>query len=439
MKSLWPLAEVKVFGSFASNLSLPTSDIDISITHEAHDLISMIHALGGSLEKDGGFGHIEKITRARVPLIKFRDLATGVSIDASFNSANGPRNTEIVKRFIQEYPASRPLTLVVKHFLYHNCLNEPYYGGLGAYGLFLMVVSFLQHHAPGGDPAATRDEDLGPLLVEFFRLYGTLFNYCTTGISVRNGGSYFSKILRRWFEPEKPYMLSIEDPEDTENDVTKQAFDIMTIRSLFAEAYTLLNVRLKSKRSYKNSVLSEIIAVHPKLQEYRSKIRAQYTKVIDLDDNDNDGTDGDDSHGGHSSRGRDRGRGSSGPRHHRYFNDDDDDDDAGSENDGSSDGKEGSRSDVSDSFGDSDGSDSDCDVYNSGGKGNGGCRAYRGFKRNHRSSSSSSSSSSRSYQRHRKNGSHNNNSNGGQRQRQPQTSPPPYQQTKYKKKKILRG
>ena len=283
VKGLWPLAEVKVFGSFVSNLCLPTSDIDMLITHNARDIISMIHALGNSLDREGSFGHIEKITRARVPLIKFRDLATGVSIDISFNSSNGPRNTEIVKKFIKDYPASRPLTIVVKHFLYHNCLNEPYYGGLGAYGLFLMVVSFLQHNAPNG-PENTTDEDLGPLLVEFFKFYGILFNYCTTGISVRNGGSYYSKIVRRWFEPEKPYMLSVEDPEDVGNDVTKQAYDIMTIRSLFSEAYSLLSARMKAKRACKTSILSEIVAVHPKLDTYRKEIDSHYLKSIVLDD-----------------------------------------------------------------------------------------------------------------------------------------------------------
>lgn len=308
VKGLWPLAEVKVFGSFVSNLSLPTSDIDMLITHKSRDIISMIYVLGNALEKDGSFGHIEKITRARVPLIKFRDLATGVSIDVSFNSSNGPRNTEIVKSFIQEYPASRPLTLVIKHFLYHNCLNEPYYGGLGAYGLFLMVVSFLQHHAPNG-PENTTDDDLGWLLVEFFKFYGVLFNYCTTGISVRNGGAYFSKILYRWFEPEKPYLLSVEDPEDTENDVTRQAYDIMTIRSLFSEAYSLLTAHMKSRRPRRMSVLSEIVAVHPKLESYRSEIRSHYASVAASDgetaavDGSNDSNDG---KGSQHDRSRDR-------------------------------------------------------------------------------------------------------------------------------------
>lgn len=37
------------------------------------------------------------------------------------------------------------------------------------------------------------DDNLGVLLIEFFELYGNNFNYFNTGISVRDGGSYFSK------------------------------------------------------------------------------------------------------------------------------------------------------------------------------------------------------------------------------------------------------
>jgi non-canonical poly(A) RNA polymerase PAPD5/7 len=44
------------------------------------------------------------------------------------------------------------------------------------------------------DPA--EQEDLGVLLLRFLKFYGQEFNYHNTGISVRDGGSYFSKIER---------------------------------------------------------------------------------------------------------------------------------------------------------------------------------------------------------------------------------------------------
>ena len=50
--------------------------------------------------------------------------------------------------------------------------------------------------------------------MEFFELYGKYFNYSETGISLRHGGTYFSKARRGWIDPRKRHLLSIEDPGD---------------------------------------------------------------------------------------------------------------------------------------------------------------------------------------------------------------------------------
>lgn len=57
-------------------------------------------------------------------------------------------------------------------------------------------------------------ENLGVLMIEFFELYGHHFNYDNTGISLRDGGTYFNKNARGWFDSTRPYLLSIEDPTD---------------------------------------------------------------------------------------------------------------------------------------------------------------------------------------------------------------------------------
>ena len=56
--------------------------------------------------------------------------------------------------------------------------------------------------------------NLGVLVMEFFELYGKYFNYSETGISLRHGGTYFSKARRGWIDPRKRHLLSIEDPGD---------------------------------------------------------------------------------------------------------------------------------------------------------------------------------------------------------------------------------
>ncbi len=64
-------------------------------------------------------------------------------------------------------------------------------GGLSAYALILMLVSFLQLHTRT-DPCKP-NANLGVLLIEFFEVYGRHFNYMKCAIRVRDGGSLVSK------------------------------------------------------------------------------------------------------------------------------------------------------------------------------------------------------------------------------------------------------
>jgi len=225
------------------------------------------------------FESVEEITRARVPLIKLRDVQTKLAVDISFNATSGTDNTAAVRRLLAEFPQVRPLALLLKYLLHQSYLNEPYYGGLGSYALVLMVVSFIQHkHKAAAAAGMPPPADLAYLLMDFIRLYGIDFNYTQTGISVRNGGSYFPKVKRGWLDPQRPYLLAVEDPEDPENDVGRNSFDIMSVRSLFASAHSVLGNALKrhERGQMEPSWLSHVILVHPQLQAYRAWTQQQY-------------------------------------------------------------------------------------------------------------------------------------------------------------------
>lgn len=107
------------------------------------------------------------------------------------------------------------------------------------------------------DPA----ENLGVLLVEFFELYGFYFNYNTIGISINNGGSYFSKMQRGWQDMTKPWLLSVADPTDESahlsllslkiithrniaNDVSRGSFQMLRLRQTLGGAALILTTRL---------------------------------------------------------------------------------------------------------------------------------------------------------------------------------------------------
>ena len=48
---------------------------------------------------------------------------------------------------------------------------------------------------------------------------GQLFNYTNVGLAPRDKGSYFAKGAKGWAQPNRPHLLSVEDPQDEDNDV----------------------------------------------------------------------------------------------------------------------------------------------------------------------------------------------------------------------------
>ena len=68
--------------------------------------------------------HVQIIAKAKVPIIKFKEAASGLNFDVSFNAANGPQAAEYVRELMQRLPPMRSLILVIKVFLHQRELNE---------------------------------------------------------------------------------------------------------------------------------------------------------------------------------------------------------------------------------------------------------------------------------------------------------------------------
>ena len=107
-----------------------------------------------------------------------------------------------------------------------------------------MVLSFLQVHPKLQRGEMPPEQNLGALLMEFFELYGKNFGYDECAITVRGRGGYVSKRQRGFFDPRKPFMLSIEDPHDPEGDVSKGSFAIISVRSALGGAFDILHAAL---------------------------------------------------------------------------------------------------------------------------------------------------------------------------------------------------
>uniref|UniRef100_A0AAR2LXE0 Terminal nucleotidyltransferase 4A n=1 Tax=Pygocentrus nattereri TaxID=42514 RepID=A0AAR2LXE0_PYGNA len=277
IKSLWPTANVRIYGSFSYGLYLPTSDIDLVVfgKWERPPLQQLDQAL-----RQQDFVEpfsIKILDKATVPIIKLTDTKTEVKVDISFNVESGVKAACFIKENLKKYSVLPYLIFVLKQFLLQRDLNEVFTGGISSYCLILMAISFLQLH-PRID-CKSSNINLGILLIEFFELYGRNFNYLKTGIRVKNGGAYLAKeeMMKAMTNGYRPSMLCIEDPSSQGNDVGRSSYGAMQVKQVFDYAYIVLSHAVSPlARSYPNkdmeSTLGRIIRLTQEVIDYRERI-----------------------------------------------------------------------------------------------------------------------------------------------------------------------
>lgn len=271
----FPDAKVRSFGSYETKLYLPLgfvvlllsaaqqrllipyptifnrvaySDIDLVIISKSmaySDRVTVLHAVANTLRTAGITDRVSVIAKAKVPIVKFVTTFGRFAVDISINMSNGVEAINIVNNFLNSASLSgisnstttsapdssaptntitaatnpssalRALVMITKAFLSQRSMNEVFTGGLGSYAIICLCVSFLQLHPKIRRGEIDPSKNLGVLCMEFFELYGMYFNYEEVGISVRDGGTYYSKRERGWADwGNKAGLLSIEDPAD---------------------------------------------------------------------------------------------------------------------------------------------------------------------------------------------------------------------------------
>lgn len=287
IKEQLPQAEVDVFGSYKTGLFLPTSDIDMVVFGEWKTL--PLNFLKDALirEQISDQDNVKVLDRASVPIIKVLEPRTELKVDISFNTVNGVKSAELIKKYLVEFPCLRALVMVLKQFLIQRDFNEVWTGGIGSYSLILMTVSFLQLHAKV-DPRS-HQVNLGALLIEFFELYGRCFNYMKTAIRIQNGGSYMPKDeLLKQFGTSGYYrssVLCIEDPLNPSNDIGKGSYGALKVKQAFEYAYFVLSYAVLPQnefllRNSNQSVLGRIIRITREVRDYRQFIKRSYEKKV---------------------------------------------------------------------------------------------------------------------------------------------------------------
>ncbi|KAJ5327775.1 hypothetical protein N7452_008165 [Penicillium brevicompactum] len=262
-KNRYPGVEIHAFGSFASGLYLPTADIDLVLLSNSFrrtgvrtfgERKGQIYAFSGFLKGTNIAvpNSIECIAHARVPILKFVDKLTGLRVDMSFDNNSGLIANETFQQWKTQFPAMPVILSVIKQFLLIRGLNEVPTGGLGGFSITCLVTSLLQHM-----PQGQQQPNLGSILMDFFNFYGKYFQFGHVGIRLNPPG-YFNKI---YFG--NPDRLTIEDPNNRDNDISGGTREVDLILRTFAGAHTTLKNRMEYLalvQGPNKSILGPIIA-----------------------------------------------------------------------------------------------------------------------------------------------------------------------------------
>lgn len=258
----WPDAHLEAFGSQNTQLYMPSGDLDlvvISQSMESQRKENVLRKMAAVLRRHNLATDVQVIAKAKVPIVKFVCVHGKLKVDISVNQANGIDAANYIRDWLDRLPSIRPLIMAIKLLLVQRGLSEVFSGGLGSYSVICLVIHHLQMH-----PKIQRGEldpalNLGILFLEFLELYGRNFGYDNVGISIRGRGCYFTKVSRGWRDDRRPYMLSIEDPLDPSNDISKGSYAIISVRQAFAGAYDILSAALSQRA---NEIKKRIAAKH---------------------------------------------------------------------------------------------------------------------------------------------------------------------------------
>lgn len=269
-----PGANLCIFGSYATGLCIPSSDLDLVCCIPEENIQRPFRLLSRALREEPWVAQIKAIETAAFPVIKLiyrndddDDDNDGIPIDISFDckplplvrphqfaSSASPAQTslnvrqmagnaflrsrhrgiqaaELVNRFLKSTPKLRLLVIVLKQFLFEQELNKPYTGGLGSFCLLLMVKAFLNIYDKDGAVL-----DTGGALTAFLRCYGVDFDYARMGISLKHGGAHFN-IGDPGYCKYMGAALTIEDPFDPMNNIGASSFNMIKVKHAFAAAF----------------------------------------------------------------------------------------------------------------------------------------------------------------------------------------------------------
>jgi DNA polymerase sigma len=248
--------DVQLFGSFSTGFKTSSSDVDMAFCGGEHCLVEPAYMLASLATRlpDLGFDCVTRIFQASIPLVKFRDIQSGVEVDFCFSNELGLRNSGLLDAYCRCDRRVVMLGRLVKEWAKRHDLVGTADGCLNSYAYILLVIHYLQSVQPPVVPnlqqlaqepvpivdgkwgcddcwdtkffedvsslqASENDQTISELLTGFFDYYGYIFDWQRYAVCMRLnrpgiGVDKFSLVL-----PVSSEMWYIEDPFDLKHNL----------------------------------------------------------------------------------------------------------------------------------------------------------------------------------------------------------------------------
>ncbi|XP_077200736.1 terminal uridylyltransferase 7 isoform X2 [Paroedura picta] len=150
----FPGTKLSLFGSSKNGFGFKQSDLDICMTidgletAEGLDCIRIIEELAKVLKKHSGLRNVLPITTAKVPIVKFFHVRSGLEVDISLYNTLALHNTRLLSSYAAIDPRVKYLCYTMKVFTKMCDIGDASRGSLSSYAYTLMVLYFLQQRNP---------------------------------------------------------------------------------------------------------------------------------------------------------------------------------------------------------------------------------------------------------------------------------------------------
>ncbi|KAF1537804.1 Terminal uridylyltransferase 7, partial [Eudyptes schlegeli] len=150
----FPGTKLNLFGSSKNGFGFKQSDLDICMTMdgletaEGLDCIRIIEDLAKVLKKQSGLRNVLPITTAKVPIVKFFHVRSGLEVDISLYNTLALHNTRLLSSYAAIDPRVKYLCYTMKVFTKICDIGDASRGSLSSYAYTLMVLYFLQQRKP---------------------------------------------------------------------------------------------------------------------------------------------------------------------------------------------------------------------------------------------------------------------------------------------------